>query len=152
VSKKLLRYVGITGDVDRKVVIMWTWMRDSDGGGDRVIADGNTTGGLAIGWHKTYQMGFREIWNDASYRNTHLLPQIPEIVFVSPRNPDVVCFFQQASLFLVDVPTHRVVAVFNDAHELLEAPDHKHYFLPWDLPPSIAKGNRSCLFLEYIDT
>ncbi|RCV21387.1 hypothetical protein SETIT_4G135600v2 [Setaria italica] len=167
VSDQFLRYVDIAGDADRKVV-MWTWMHDPgpDGGdssscssgsssgsgsgsgsgtGDSSgsgsgSASGSNVGDLTIGWHKTYEMSFKEIWNDASYRHTHLLPMIPEIVLVSPRNPNVVCFFLQTSLFFVDVPAHRVIGVFKDARELLEAPGHRHCFLPWDLPPSIAKG------------
>ncbi|CAL5043103.1 unnamed protein product [Urochloa decumbens] len=137
VSNQMLRYVDIARDLDlddrsriaEKKVAIWTAIPDPDGGD----CD------YGIWWLKTYEMSFREIWNDASYRETMMPRMIPEIVLVNPKNPNVVYFFLRGSLFGVDVPGHRVVGFVKDAHKLV-APGCRHCVLPWDLPPSIANG------------
>ncbi|CAL5038235.1 unnamed protein product [Urochloa decumbens] len=137
VSNQMLRYVDIARDLDlddrsriaEKKVAIWTAIPDPDGGD----CD------YSIWWLKTYEMSFREIWNDASYRETMMPRMIPEIVLVNPKNPNVAYFFLRGSLFGVDVPGHRVVEFVKDAHKLV-APGCRHCVLPWDLPPSIANG------------
>ena len=140
VSDHMLRYVDIARDHDvdgfsaavEEKVAMWTGIPISDGGG----GDGDHS----IRWYHTYEMSFKEIWNDASYRETQLPALIPEIVLVHPRHPNVVYFFLGRSLFAVDVPAHRVVWIVKDAHKLV-APGCRRCVLPWDLPASIANGN-----------
>ena len=136
----MLRYVDIARDHDvdgfsaavEEKVAMWTGIPISDGGG----GDGDHS----IRWYHTYEMSFKEIWNDASYGETQLPAAIPEIVLVHPRHPNVVYFFLGRSLFAVDVPAHRVVWIVKDAHKLV-APGCRRCVLPWDLPASIANGN-----------
>ncbi|PAN24548.1 hypothetical protein PAHAL_4G232300 [Panicum hallii] len=135
VSNHMLRYVDIARDLDldgrvaERKVSVWTAIPDPDcGDGDH-----------GIRWLKTYEMGFKEIWNDASYRETQLPAKIPEIVLVHPKHPNVVYFFLRRSLFGVDVPAHRVVWFVMDAHKLV-APGCRRCVLPWDLPASIANG------------
>ncbi|PUZ61112.1 hypothetical protein GQ55_4G247300 [Panicum hallii var. hallii] len=135
VSNHMLRYVDIARDLDldgrvaERKVSVWTAIPDPDcGDSDH-----------GIRWLKTYEMGFKEIWNDASYRETQLPAKIPEIVLVHPKHPNVVYFFLRRSLFGVDVPAHRVVGFVMDAHKLV-APGCRRCVLPWDLPASIANG------------
>lgn len=139
VSNQMLRYVDIDRDLyldgrpaERKVVV-WTAIVPDPvrGAGDR---------DCSIRWLKTYEMSFKEIWNDASYKDTQLPKMIPEIVLVNPRSPNVVYFFLRRSLFGVDVPAHRVVGFVKDAHKLV-GPSCRRCVLPWDLPTSIANGN-----------
>ena len=137
VSNHMLRYVDIARDLDldgraaEKKVSVWTAIHDPDCAGD---------GDHGILWIKTYEVGFKEIWNDASYRETRLPAMIPEIVLVHPKHPNVVYFFLGRSLFGVDVPAHRVVGFVKDAHKLV-APGCRRCVLPWELPDSIANGN-----------
>nr|XP_034591714.1 uncharacterized protein LOC117853472 [Setaria viridis] len=135
VSNQMLRYVDIARDLDldgraaeRKVVV-WTGIPDP------VTGDRD----CSVRWLKTYEMSFKEIWNDPSYKDTQLPKMIPEIVLVNPRSPNVVYFFLRRSLFGVDVPAHRVVGFVKDAHKLV-APRCRRCVLPWDLAPSIANG------------
>ncbi|KAF8657525.1 hypothetical protein HU200_060089 [Digitaria exilis] len=136
VSKRMLRYVDIARDLDldgrvaEKKVVVWTGIPEPDGF--------DVDHGMI--WIKTYEMSFRKIWEDDSYRATQLPPMVPEIVVMNPRHPNVVYLFLRGTLFGVDVPNHKVVGFVKDARKLV-APGGRHCVLPWDLPPSIANGN-----------
>ncbi|XP_066373559.1 uncharacterized protein [Miscanthus floridulus] len=93
-------------------------------------------------WVKSYEMRFSDLWSDITYTTTPLVVnQIPEILFVSPRQPNVVYFFLDRFVFGVDVAEHRVLKVVNDDAHALFHPTARRCVLPWDLPPSIANGN-----------
>lgn len=87
-------------------------------------------------------MRFSDLWSDITYTTTPLLVnEIPEILFVSPRQPNVVYFFLDRFVFGVDVAEHRVLKVVNDDAHALFHPTARRCVQPWDLPPSIANGN-----------
>lgn len=136
VSENMLRYVEMVRGsfrdgmfVGEQKVVMWTLVPVPSGDGD-----------IEWKWHKSYEMDFKDIWDDAIYKAAGLPALVPQIVLVSPRNHNVVYFFRDNRLFGIDVPSHRLVHVLEDCYKL-EAPVHSLSVFPWDLPSWIANGN-----------
>ncbi|PNT70235.1 uncharacterized protein LOC112270994 [Brachypodium distachyon] len=60
-------------------------------------------------WTPECDVGFAEIWADASYKDTRLPERNPALGLIHPKDPDVVYFFLDKHLFSVNLRVKRVL-------------------------------------------
>ncbi|KAG2611112.1 hypothetical protein PVAP13_4KG140400 [Panicum virgatum] len=141
VSQGRLRYV--------EVIVPEIGGDDDDSGDDteaaRVCMWTMAFGPAGWRWEANFSVGFPEIWDDASYRDTGLQRNVPIVATVCPTDPNLVYFTLKRHIFCVNVATHRVLDIelydeqVNNAR--LDANQAStRYVLPWYLPLEVAPG------------
>jgi hypothetical protein len=133
-SKGRLRYVQIHGtSLEKLQVSMWT-LSSSDPSNAK--------------WTNRLDVPFEKIWDDRSYREKGLPPQVvPAVVLVHPMNASVVYFFLERHMFSVDLMEKKVV----DCKEFsIQAPPHKicssRLVHAWRLPVGFTKPSGTISF------
>ncbi|XP_039841675.1 uncharacterized protein LOC120701952 [Panicum virgatum] len=128
-SGNRLRYVEIiVAEGEAARVSLWTRSRTPDGAGWQ--------------WDANYSVGFPEIWDDDSYKETGLPRDVPSLVVVCPSDPNLVYFALGRHMFGVNVPARRVVhhGDIEPLNATLPSPVSGAFLVPWVLPPEVAQA------------
>jgi len=86
-------------------------------------------------WTTEYTVGLDTIWAAESYLATGLEAKLPSLAAIHPTNPNIVYFFLDAHIFVVDMGAARVVDC--DVHKVVQPPSEllsSGFVHAWELP------------------